>query len=98
MPVETKLPREPEEVGMLESSATWHAKEKVAAHQLSHPRHSMLYPEYKRLAEALEALRVKCAQKRWAVWARRQKMQDRARLAIWRQECRTLLNRLFPLE
>jgi hypothetical protein len=81
---------------MLESSATWHGEEKAAAHRLSHPRYSMLYPEYKRLAEALEALRVKCAQKRWAVWAHRQKMRDRERLAIWRQKRRTLLSRLFP--
>jgi hypothetical protein len=92
MPVETDT----EEVRLLESSATWHAEEKVVAHQLSRPRHSMLYPEYKRLAEALEALRVKCAQKSRAVWAHRQKMRDRERLAIWRQKCRTLLSRLFP--
>ena len=96
MPVEKKLPIDAEEVRMLESSATWHAKEKVAARQLSRPRHSMLYPEYERLTEALEALRVKCAQERWAVWARRRKMRDKARLAIWKQEWRTLLSRLFP--
>jgi hypothetical protein len=96
MPVETKLPIDAEEVRMLESSATWHADEEVAAHQLSHPLHSMLYPEYKRLAQALEALRVKCAHKRWAIWARRQKMRDREQLAIWRQKYRTLVRRLFP--
>jgi hypothetical protein len=75
MPVETKLPRDAEEVGMLESSATWHIEEKAAARQLSHPSHSMLYPEYKRLAEVLEALRVKCAQKRRAIWAYRQRSE-----------------------
>jgi hypothetical protein len=92
MPVEAKLPRDPEEIRLLESCAPLDIQEKAAAHQLSHPSHSMLYPEYKQLAEALEAIQVKSAEKSCAVKEYRQKMRDRGRLAIWTQKCRTLLS------
>jgi hypothetical protein len=76
MPVETKLPRDPEEVRLLESCAPLDIQEKAAAHQLSHPSHNM-YPECKHLVEALEAIQVKSAEKRCALRAYRQKMRDR---------------------
>jgi ferritin-like protein len=78
MPVETRLPRDTEEVRLLESCAPLDIQEKAAVHQLSHPSHSMLPPEYKQLAEALEAMQVKSAEKKCAVRAYRQKMRDRA--------------------
>jgi hypothetical protein len=52
------------------------AKELAAADQLSKPRHSMLYPAYMRLVDALGAIRLKCNEKRLALRAHRKKMRD----------------------
>jgi hypothetical protein len=65
------VPRDRKEGRLLESSASLDMQEKAAARELSHPSHSMLYPEYKRRAEALEAIRIKCGEKRRAVRANR---------------------------
>jgi len=65
------VPRDRKEDRLLESSASLDIEEKEAARELSHPSHSMLYPEYKRRAEALEDIRIKCAEKRRAVRADR---------------------------
>ena len=65
------VPRERKEDRLLESSASLDIEEKAAARELSHPSHSMLYPEYKRRAEALEAIRIKRAEKRRAIRAAR---------------------------
>jgi hypothetical protein len=48
----------------------------AAADQLSNPRHSMLYPAYKRLVDMLAAIRLKCDEKWFAVRAHRKKMRD----------------------
>jgi hypothetical protein len=65
------VPRDRKEDRLLESSASLDIEEKAAARELSHPSHSMLYPEYKRRAEALEAIRIKCAEKKRAIRAAR---------------------------
>jgi hypothetical protein len=95
MAVDTESSRDKEEDRLLESSALWHAKEQIAAHQLSHPPHSMLYPEYRRMADALEALRRKCVEKRNAVRAYRQKMRNHSLLVICSKECRAFWDKLF---
>jgi hypothetical protein len=53
-----------------------HTEKLSAVNQLRNPRHNMLYPAFKRLADALEALRVKCKEKWQAVRAHRKKMRD----------------------
>jgi hypothetical protein len=53
-----------------------HAEKLATAHQLLNPRHSMLHSAYKRLVDALEALRLKCKEKWLAVTAHRKKMRD----------------------
>jgi hypothetical protein len=65
------VPRDRKEDRLLESSASLDIEEKAAARELSHPSHSMLYPEYKQRAEALKDIRIKCAEKRRAVRADR---------------------------
>ena len=53
-----------------------HTEKLAAADQLSNPRHSMLYPAYKRLVDTLTAIRLKCDEKWFAVGAHRKKMRD----------------------
>ena len=48
----------------------------AAADRLSHPRHSMLYPAYKRLADSFEALRLKCNQQWLELRKHRRQMRD----------------------
>ena len=50
------------------------AKELAAADQLSKPRHSMLYPAYTRLVDALGAVRLKCNDIRLAIRAHRKEL------------------------
>jgi hypothetical protein len=76
---DTQLPRDDEERRLISDAEACRAKELAAADQLSHPRHSMLYPAYKRLADALGVIRLMCSEKTRAVWAYRKKMQDKGK-------------------
>jgi hypothetical protein len=50
-----------------------------AADQLSKPRHSMLYPAYTRLMDALGAVRLKCNDIRLAIRAHRKELRDKGK-------------------
>jgi hypothetical protein len=53
-------PQDDETRRLLVAFEACRAKELAAADQLSKPRHSMLYPAYARLVDALGAVRLKC--------------------------------------
>ena len=53
-----------------------HTEKLAAVDQLRNPRHSMLYPAFKRLSDALEAILIKCKEKWLALRAHREKMRD----------------------
>jgi hypothetical protein len=53
-----------------------HRENLAAADQLPNPRHSILYPAYKRLVDMLAAIPLKCDEKWFAVRAHRKKMRD----------------------
>jgi hypothetical protein len=46
---------------------------------LSKPRHSMLYPAYTRLVDALGAVRLKCNDIRLAIRAHRKELRDKGK-------------------
>jgi hypothetical protein len=73
---DTQLSRDDEERRLLADYEECHTEKLAAADQLSNPRHSMLYPAYKRLVDTLTAIRIKCDQKWFAVRAHRKKMRD----------------------
>ena len=75
MTLDPQLARE-EDHRLLAEYESCHAEKLATVHQLANPRHSMLYPAYKRLVDALEAIRVKCKEKWLAVRAHRKKMRD----------------------
>jgi hypothetical protein len=79
MAQDAQLPRDDEERRLLAMSEACRAKELAAADQLSNPRHSMLYPAYRRLVDALETIRVKCNEIRLAIRAHRKKMRDQVK-------------------
>src|ERR1700686_1784415 len=59
-PQDPQLPQDDETRRLLAAFEACRAKELAAADQLSKPRHSMLYPAYTRLVDALGAVRLKC--------------------------------------
>jgi hypothetical protein len=71
-----QLPRDDEERRLIAIAEACSAKERVAEDLLSRPRHSMLYPAYMRLVDALSAMRLKCTEARLAVRTHRKKMQS----------------------
>jgi hypothetical protein len=73
---DTKLPRDAEERRLIADYEACDREKLAAADQLSNPRHSMLYPAYKRLVNTLAAIRLKCDEKWFAVRAHRKKMRD----------------------
>jgi hypothetical protein len=72
---DTQLPRD-EERRLLAISVACSAEERAVADQLLHPRHSLLYPEYMRLVDAYQAIRIECRGKWLAVRTHRKKMRD----------------------
>lgn len=97
---DTKLPRDDEERRLLADYEACHTEKLAAAEQLLNPRHSMLYPAYKRLVDLLAAIRLKCDEKWFAVRTHRKKMQDGREIALTRHSsrCKKLLpERLFDL-
>jgi hypothetical protein len=54
-----------------------HTEKLAVADQLINPRHSILYPAYKRLADTLEAIRLKCNEKWRELRTHRKKMRDK---------------------
>jgi hypothetical protein len=72
---ETKLPKD-EERRLITTSEECLAKQRVAADQLLHRGHSMLYPEAMRLANAFQSLRIECKKKWLALRAYQRKMRD----------------------
>jgi DNA primase catalytic subunit len=73
---DSKLPRDDEERRLIADYEACNREQLAAADQLSNPRHSMLYPAYKRLVDTLTAIRLKCNEKWFAVRAYRKKMRD----------------------
>jgi hypothetical protein len=57
---DAQLPQDDETRRLFAAFEAYQAKELAAADQLSKPRHSMLYPAYTRLVDALGAVRLKC--------------------------------------
>jgi hypothetical protein len=75
---DTRLPPDDEERRLLAVSEECHAKELAAADELANPRRSMLYPTYRRLADALGVVRRECIEKWRTLRAYRKKRQDQA--------------------
>ena len=73
---DAQLPQDDETRRLLAASEACRAEELAAADQLSKPRHSMLYPAYTRLVDALGAVRTKCNDIRVAIRAHRKQMRD----------------------
>jgi hypothetical protein len=65
-----------EEHRLLAISEECIAQQRAAADQLLHPSHSLLYPEYIRLANAFRSIRIECKRKWLAFRAYQQKMRD----------------------
>ena len=76
MAQDAQLPRDDEERRLLAIFDDCRAEEHAAADQLLHPGHSLLYPGYMRLVDALRVIRLKCNEQRRAVRAHREKMRD----------------------
>jgi hypothetical protein len=76
MAQDAQLPQDDETRRLLAAFEACRARELAAADQLSKPRHSMLYPAYMRLADALGVVRLKCNEIRLAIRAHRKKMRD----------------------
>jgi DNA repair ATPase RecN len=53
-----------------------HTEMLAAADQLSNPRHSMLYPAWKRLTGTLKAIQLKCNEKWFELRKHRKRMRD----------------------
>jgi hypothetical protein len=70
------LPQDDETRRLRATFEACRAEELTAADLLSKPRHSLLYPAYTRLVDALGAVRLKCNDIRLAIRAHRKKMQD----------------------
>jgi hypothetical protein len=70
---DAQLPQDEETRRLLAAFEACRAEELAAANQLSKPRHSMLYPAYTRLLDALGAVRTKCNDIRLAIRAHRKK-------------------------
>ncbi len=75
MTLDPRLARK-EDRRLLAEYESCHAERLATAHQLFNPSHRMLHSAYKRLVDALEALRLKCIEKWLAVTAHRKKMRD----------------------
>src|ERR1700730_7542618 len=73
---DTQLPRDDEERRLIAIFDDCRAEEHAAADQLLHPGHSLLYPAYMRLVDALRVIRLKCNEQRLAVRAHREKTRD----------------------
>jgi hypothetical protein len=75
MTLDPQLARD-EDHRLLAEYESCHTEKLAAVDQLRNPRHSMLYPAFKRLVDMLEVIRVKCKDKWQAVRAHRKKMRD----------------------
>ena len=75
MAQDAQIPQD-EERRLLTISEECRAQERALADQLSHPRHGMLYPAYKRLLDAYQATRIECKAKWLAVRTYQKKMRD----------------------
>jgi len=76
---DAQLPQDDETRWLLTAFEACRAKELAAADQLSKPRHSMLYPAYTRLVDALGAVRLKCNDIRLAIRAHRKELRDKGK-------------------
>jgi hypothetical protein len=72
---DAQLPQDDETRRLLAAFEACRARELDAANRLSKPRHSMLYPAYTRLVDALGAVRCKCNDIRAAIRGHRKKMR-----------------------
>jgi hypothetical protein len=73
--IDTQIPQD-EERRLLEICLACSAQEHAAADQLLHPPRAMLHPEYMRLADAYQSLRIECKKKWLALRTCRRKMRD----------------------
>jgi hypothetical protein len=73
---DAQLPQDDETRRLLAAREACRAKELAAADQLSKPRHSMLYPAYMRLVDALGAVRLRSNEITLAIRAHRKEMRD----------------------
>jgi hypothetical protein len=69
-------PQDHEERRLLELFEKCHAESLAAADELANPRCSMLYPTYKRLADALAAIQLRSHDLKLAIRAHRKRMRD----------------------
>lgn len=79
--IKPQLPRDEERERLTADFENCRKEEDAAADELFHPRHSMLYPAYLRLRDALQAIRAKCSKKYLALTTHRKKMQHQANSA-----------------
>jgi hypothetical protein len=75
----TEVARDNDEIRLVAASAACRANEISVAAELSHPRHSMLYPAYLHLTNTLEAIRIRCREITLALRAHRKKMRDESK-------------------
>lgn len=76
--METQCSRNDEERRLLAILEAYRAEKLSAFEQLTHPRRSMLYPEYKRLANALEIAKRECEERKRDLRAYRKKVEDQS--------------------
>jgi hypothetical protein len=78
MAQDNQIPQD-EEHRLREISEKCHAQERALANQLLYPRHSMLYPEAMRLANAFQSIRIECKKKWLAFRAYQKQMREHRR-------------------
>jgi hypothetical protein len=78
---DAQLPRDDEEHRLLAVFEACSAKQVAPSNQLSHPRHSMLYPAYVRLMDVITAIGLMCNEIRLAFRAHRKKMRGEREMA-----------------
>ncbi len=71
-----RQPRDEEEGRLSAAFEDCREKEHTAADEISHSRHSMLYPAYVILRDALQAIRAQCSKKYLALTTYRKKMRQ----------------------
>jgi hypothetical protein len=76
LPQDAQLAQDDETRRLRAAFEACQAEELAAADQLSKPRHSLLYPAYTRLVDALGAARLKCNDIRLAIRAHRKEMRN----------------------
>jgi hypothetical protein len=83
--VRAPLPRDEERERLTADWEECRKEEHAASDELSHPRHSMLYPAYVILRDILQTIRAKCSKKYLALTTyRKKKLQEAKSADPWR--------------